>query len=232
MLRKSLSSYPNELIEHCISQIDFFAALAESAPEQLALIMQHTVLIELEAGEVLIEKGTIGDAFYALVRGDLAIFPEKRTSEHAISLLVPSQIVGALAMLNQQPRTATVAVASMDGALVMETDFSVFGELNDCSRIHLATKLLLFRLVVASIHKTLCSMEITAPDQSLSDELAILLDSTAEPDSLDELEYLAELAMGLAWLLDRWNHKVEPHVAMFSEQALEQKLAALLKQSK
>src|SRR5690606_21243829 len=119
MLRKALNDYPPTLIDHCISQIDFFAGVAAEYPQQLAVLMQHTTLIELEAGEVLIEKDTIGEAFYALVRGQLAIFPEKRLAETAICALQPSQIVGALAMLNRQPRTATVAVASLDGALVM-----------------------------------------------------------------------------------------------------------------
>lgn len=232
MLRKPLDSYPQTLIEHCISQIDFFAALAENDAEQLALIMQHTQLIELEAGEVLIEKDTIGNAFYALVRGELAIFPDKQLGDQAICRLLPSQIVGALAMLNRQPRTATVAVASLDGALVMATDFTVFGELDDFSAIHLTTKLCLFRLVVQHIYQTIIAMQAQSPDQRLAEELAILMQSPHQPDSVDELEYLAEFAMGLAWLLASWNLKVQPEVEMFSETALEQKLAALLKKIK
>lgn len=232
MLRKPLTSYPPALIEHCISQIDFFSMLAERDAEQLSLIMQHTQLIELEAGEVLIEKGTIGNAFYALVRGELAIFPDKQLTEQAIRRLLPSQIVGALAMLNRQPRTATVAVASLEGALVMATDFTVFGELDDFSKIHLTTKLCLFRLVVQHIYQTIVAMQVYSPDQRLAQELAMLMQSPHEPDSVDELEHLSELAMGLAWLLASWNLKVQPEVELFSEKALEQKLAALLKKIK
>lgn len=229
MLRKALSDYPPILVEHCISQIDFFARVAETEPQQLAILLQHTCLIELEAGEVLIEKGTIGSAFYALVRGQLAIFPEKRLEESAICALQPSQIVGALAMLNRQPRTATVAVASLDGALVMATDFTVFGELDDFSVISLPVKLSLFRHVVQRIYQTLQDAERNNPDAGLSEELAALMLHSHKAGTLDELEHLAELATGLAWLLDCWNHRITPSVPMFSERALEQKLAALLK---
>lgn len=229
MLCKALSDYPPTLINHCIEQIDFFAGLVTADPQQLLVLMQHTCLIELEAGEVLIEKDTIGSAFYSLVRGQLAIFPEKRLADTAICELLPSQIVGALAMLNQQPRTATVAVSSVDGALVLATDFTVFGELTDCSVISLSTKLSLFRHVVQHIYHTLQQLERDIPDTRLSEELSALMLYQHQQGTLDELEHLAELATGLAWLLDCWNHRITPCVPMFSEKALEAKLMALMK---
>ncbi|HEY9034236.1 MAG TPA: cyclic nucleotide-binding domain-containing protein [Pseudomonadales bacterium] len=231
MLRKNLSDYNEHSLQQLGRRIAFFRHLADSDPGQLQCLLSHSVMIELEPGEVLIEKGTRGSEFYALAEGQLAIFPEKRLADTAICELWPGQLVGVLAMLNQQPRTATVAVSSLAGATVFATDFRRFGALEDFSVISLSSKLALLREVVGHIHATLRQCERDVPDAGLSNELATLTDFAGRPGSLDELEHLAEQAAGMVWLLDCWNQRLPARVPMFSEQQLEQQLAGLLQRS-
>lgn len=228
MRKFSLSEYAPETIEYYVRQIQFFDDLARQDPAQYAVLMQHTCIMELEAGEVLIEKDTMGCIFYSLVHGQLAIFHEKRPGDAAICELFPSQILGALSIINHQPRTATVVVSSIEGATVFCTDFSIFGELDDFSIVSLRTKLEMFRDVVRHIYATLLNYEREAPDESLSSELSTLMVFHGERNTMEELEYFAELAVGLAWLLGRWNAKIVPQVPMFDEAVLESRLSALL----
>ncbi len=228
MRKFSLSEYAPETIEYYVRQIQFFDDLARQDPVQYDVIMQHTCIMELEAGEVLIEKDTMGCIFYSLVHGQLAIFHEKRPGDAAICELFPSQILGALSIINHQPRTATVVVSSIEGATVFCTDFSIFGELDDFSIVSFSTKLAMFRDVVKHIYATLQNYEREAPDELLSQELSTLMEFHGKPDTMEELEYFAELAIGLAWLLGRWNARIVPHVPMFDEALLERRLSALL----
>lgn len=229
MRRFSLSEYAPETVQYYVRQIPFFAELAREEPAQFALLLKHTFIMELEPGEVLIEKGTIGSIFYSLVHGQLAIFEQKRPGATAICELFPGQILGVLSVINHEPRTATVVVSSVEGATVFCTDYTVFGELDDFSRITLATKLRMVRDVVRHIHATLKVYETEAPDEQLSSELAMLMEFDGVENSLEELEYLSELALALAWLLNNWNAKVIPTVAMFDESVIENRLLELLR---
>jgi hypothetical protein len=228
MRRFLLNEYPVNTVEYYIQQVPLFAELLQQDPQQFNTLMQHTSIMELEPGEVLIEKGTVGTIFYALVHGQLAIFPQKRPGEKAICELFPGQMLGALSVINQMPRTATVMVSSVEGATVLCTDYAVFGDVDDFSVISMGTKLHLFRDVVRHIRCTIQAYEVAIPDEELSRELTTLMMFAGEKDSLDEIEHLSELATALAWLLDKWNAKVTPQVPLFDESDIENKLAILL----
>lgn len=229
MRRIMLDQYTPSQLLHLCRPVAFFRHLAQADMAQFALLMRHSCLMELEAGEVLIEKDTVGERFYSLLAGQLAIFPEKRQADTAINELSAGTIVGALSMLNRQPRTATVAVSSMDGAKVLATDFSVFGELEDMGRVSLACKLQFFREVAGHIYRMLKEYQYQVSDDLIREELCTLMSFEGRRNSLDELEYLTEFASALAWLLNCCNSRIEPKVRMFSESRLESRLARRLK---
>lgn len=220
--------YEPATVDFYVQQIPFFANLKHNDYAQFATLMKHTRIIELEAGEVLIEKGTVGNIFYSLVHGQLAIFHNKRPTDTAIGELFPNEIFGALSVINQEPRTATVVVSSVEGATVFCTDYSVFGELDDFSVVSMNTKLTMFRDVVKHIHKMLKSYEQEVPDALLSEELSTVMEFRGTENSQEELEYLAELATALAWLLERWNAKIIPAIPMFDEAVIEARVSAML----
>jgi len=228
MRRFALDLYAKETIDHYVRQIPFFDRLATSDPAQYAIFLAHTVILELEPGEVLMEKGTVGEHFYSLVYGKLAIFKERRPGDNAICEVLPGQLLGALSIINHEPRTATVVVSSIEGATVFCTDYSMFGELDDVSVVSIASKRMMFMDVIAGIRQVIerCMREL--PNVALSEELSTLEEYVGEEGSIDELEYLSEQAMALAWLLNRWNRLQEPQVMMFDEAAIEKRLMQLL----
>jgi len=133
-----------------------------------------------------------------------------------------------LSIINHEPRTATVVVSSIEGATVFCTDYSMFGELDDVSVVSIASKRMMFMDVIAGIRQVIerCMREL--PNVALSEELSTLEEYVGEEGSIDELEYLSEQAMALAWLLNRWNRLQEPQVMMFDEAAIEKRLMQLL----
>lgn len=228
MRRFPLNQYAKETVEHYIQQLPFFAELAKVDNQQYQILLQHSQIIELEPGEVLIEKGTVGDDFYSLVSGKLAIFQQRRPDDCAVCEIQAGKTLGALSIINHEPRTATVVVSSVEGATVISTDYAIFGEIADFSSINLATKRHMFIHVINQIREVIDRYAVDLPNATLTEELSTLTAYVGEAGSLDELEYLSEQAMALAWLLDRWNAITIPNVHLYDEAVIEQRLMKLL----
>jgi NTE family protein len=74
--------------------------------------------IELGAGEVLFEQGDEGDSVYQIQAGMLGVrVRESDGTESVIARLAPGALVGEMALLTGQPRTATVFAINSTGLL-------------------------------------------------------------------------------------------------------------------
>jgi CRP/FNR family cyclic AMP-dependent transcriptional regulator len=69
---------------------------------------------DFPAGETIFEKGDAGDFMYGVVSGEV----ELRIEERVIELCCADDTFGEMAIIDQQPRTAT-AVAATDCTLAM-----------------------------------------------------------------------------------------------------------------
>jgi predicted acylesterase/phospholipase RssA/CRP-like cAMP-binding protein len=75
-------------------------------------------LIELREGEVLFEQGHEGDSLYIVVAGVLGVRVRHEDGiESVIDKLAPGSVVGEMALLSGQPRSATVFAVSPSGLL-------------------------------------------------------------------------------------------------------------------
>jgi CRP-like cAMP-binding protein len=75
-------------------------------------------IIELKAGEVLFRQDDPGDGMYVLVAGMLGVRRRNEAGEEAeIDKLAPGAMVGELALLSGQKRTATVYAVNDCGLL-------------------------------------------------------------------------------------------------------------------
>jgi len=113
----------------------------------------------------------------------------------------------AMGMIDKNiEQTAPVAVEKKAGdALVFETDFSVFGELNDFSKITLATKLAFFRNVINNTRFKLESYKTKDPKHPLAEAYAKLEKFAGAKDTKEELAFLHKQASMFARLLSKWN---------------------------
>lgn len=80
--------------------------------------------VTVEAGEVLFREGDVGDSLYAIVTGRVRMLVGEPGAERAIRDLGAGELIGEMALLTGEPRTATV-VAVRDTELYRLTAESV-----------------------------------------------------------------------------------------------------------
>lgn len=102
-----------------MKSVDIFADTPERILASVARIVEE---VDLAAGETLFREGDPGDCLYIVVEGELRVSSGDRT----LVLLGPGKIVGELALLDPEPRSASVA-ASRD-ALLFRIDKEPFDE--------------------------------------------------------------------------------------------------------
>jgi lysophospholipid hydrolase len=65
--------------------------------------------VTLEAGEVLFREGDIGDSLYVVVTGRVRMLAGTPGAESAVRDLGPGELIGEVALLTGEPRSATIA---------------------------------------------------------------------------------------------------------------------------
>ncbi len=201
----TLDKYTADAVSDLLSPIPFFSDLALHSNQQYELLLKNSSLIELPPGKTIIEKGAIDNKFYFLLKGKLDVFPDKDCHEPAISQLSSGQVLGALAIINNQPRTASLAAAKV-GATLIATDFTIFGRLDDFSQVTLETKLSLLRIVVNNARWKLEVYKMNDPDHPLTERIEKISNYQGPKITVDELKFLAEQAKELGDMLGQWNH--------------------------
>lgn len=99
--------------------VEIFAETPDHILASVARIMEE---VELATGESLIREGEPGDCLYIVVEGELRAHSQGRT----LMILTPGKIVGELALLDPEPRSASVDAVS--DALLFRIDKEPFDE--------------------------------------------------------------------------------------------------------
>ena len=214
MQKKSMSKHSPEEVQRLVSQVPFFNDLRETDKEQFERIMQETEVQIFEPGEIILRKASQDKIFYSLIKGKVDVFPDYEPSEKAISQLSSGQILGALGIINDEVRTATLAASNDEGATLIATDFSMMGELNDFSHLSMGTKISFYNNVVNNIRWKLEVYKKNTSDPTLAQELQLLTPYEGKKGLYSELEHLAEHAEMLGSLLDCWNDAAEPEIEL------------------
>jgi len=89
----------------CLKAVPMFAEVSE---ETLADVAELLGEVEYEKGQVVFEKGAQGDSLYIVISGRVRVYDGTRT----IVELGPKEIFGELALLDPEPRLASVAAAT------------------------------------------------------------------------------------------------------------------------
>jgi CRP-like cAMP-binding protein/Zn-dependent protease len=86
--------------------------------EDVAVVLEHGDWVQVAHGDVLVEQGEIGDAFYAILSGQADVF----VGQEPINVLGPGDHFGEIALLEHVPRTATVVARTPLRAFRLDAD--------------------------------------------------------------------------------------------------------------
>lgn len=212
MKTKAISTLSSTEIEMLIDKIPYFKDLSFNDHDQYQLLLSHSRLILLEPGELLLQRGKTGNKIYFLAGGYIDVFSEDTPGEKALNQLTKGEIIGALSVINDQPRTATLAASqsyASETTKVIATDFRVFGKLHDFSKVKLSTKIHFLQLVINNIRFKLSTYQKQYPDHRLTQKRHNVGVFTGEAGTPEELDSLAGQAFVLTLLLNNWNRETE-----------------------
>ncbi|MEL7368164.1 MAG: cyclic nucleotide-binding domain-containing protein [Myxococcota bacterium] len=98
-----------------LKSIDLFR---EIPGEDLARVAQIAEEVELAPGEVLLHQDEIGDSMYLIIEGRVQVLRDERV----IAELTERECVGEMAMLDSEPRSATVKAMPATRLLKVERE--------------------------------------------------------------------------------------------------------------
>jgi CRP/FNR family transcriptional regulator, cyclic AMP receptor protein len=104
--RSTFSLDQKKLIEE-LSETDFFSTFSH---EEIALLMFCAENTECRRDEQIFREGDVGRQFFAIRKGTVIIRKEK--SGMVLATLGPGEVFGEMAVLDNQPRSASAIAAS------------------------------------------------------------------------------------------------------------------------
>lgn len=103
-----------------LKAVPMFARTSEEVLADIAAILEE---VEVAAGETIFEKGEVGDSMYIIVEGRVRVFD----GAHTITELGERDIFGELALLDPEPRVASIA--ALEDTRLFRLDRAAFSEL-------------------------------------------------------------------------------------------------------
>lgn len=91
-----------------LKKSSFFSGLPD---EQLDWLLEGGERLSLTTGEILIAEGSLPDAFYVVLEGEVDILKRSGNQETVIAVHGVCAILGEMSLLENAPRTATVRAA-------------------------------------------------------------------------------------------------------------------------
>ena len=108
----------SELLQH-LSNIDLFHFFS---PEELGAFLEKAMEIQLAKGAILFHEGDSGHDMYIVLRGMIKVFRGNRV----IDIIKSGDYFGEMAIIENQPRSATVA--ALEDSVLLQVPFAVFQE--------------------------------------------------------------------------------------------------------
>jgi CRP-like cAMP-binding protein len=96
-----MAGYDRALLLTYLQQVPTFSACSETELEHLLALADMRAI---EAGDVIIREGEVGDEFFLIAQGDVAV--SRRGA--AVAQLGPGSFFGELALFDDAPRNASV----------------------------------------------------------------------------------------------------------------------------
>ncbi len=107
-----------------LRRLPLFSGLPEA---DLQYLFEKAKTIEVEAGHLLIEEGTPGDACYIVLEGEFEITKRSDQQDIKIAQREPGAVIGEMSLLDHSPRGASVRATT--GARLLMIPQDVFDQL-------------------------------------------------------------------------------------------------------
>jgi cAMP-dependent protein kinase regulator len=91
------------------------------SPKTFSDLLLHARLVELKKGQELFKQGDAGDAFYVIAEGTVGVIDEG-PPRRGIAKLGDGQFFGEIALVTDQPRTATIAALTDTQLIAVDRD--------------------------------------------------------------------------------------------------------------
>ena len=200
-----LEQCPSQAVDALAGSVSLYKQVSQIDEKQFRLLLEHSQILELRPGEVIIEPGQIDSWLYFLLRGQLVVYAGEKHIRR-VNTITPGEVFGDLAVLMDHMRSALViADTRCKRSMVVRTDFSIFGEVDDLSRVTLPVKLVFYRSIVHNLRWKLESYRSQFPAHPYSANHQKIRSFIGLRDSLQELLSLDSQARQLAELLLGWN---------------------------
>ncbi len=103
-----------------LAGVPFFSGLAEDDLEQIA---EHATPESFRRGALIISDGDPADALYVVINGRVKVFlGSDDGKEVVLTILGPGESFGEIALLDEEPRSASVAAMEKTTVLVIRRD--------------------------------------------------------------------------------------------------------------
>ncbi len=118
-------------LEHFKANSKLFSLMDEPGTRRLAAIAKS---ITFQPAQKIIGEGDVGNTFYLIVSGGVRVSVEAAAGDKELARLGPGAFFGEMAVLNNEPRTATVAAIAEVSCLEFEKE-GVLAVLADYPRV-------------------------------------------------------------------------------------------------
>jgi CRP-like cAMP-binding protein len=99
---------------HELSRLEPFT---DCSYRQLETVARLTDDVDLREGQILMREDTVGTECFVIAEGEAVV----RIGDDEVARLGPGDIVGEMALIDREPRTATVVATTPMRAVVMTT---------------------------------------------------------------------------------------------------------------
>jgi uncharacterized lipoprotein NlpE involved in copper resistance len=204
---REVSTISAEALDTLLSAIPFYKAVKKQDESQFEVLMSFSRIIQYDSGEKVLSRGDLDTWTYFIVKGQLVVSAQDSEGlEHRVNYLTPGEVLGDLSVYLQTARTADVYVDNNSReAILFGTDFGLFGELIDFSKVSLETKLLYYRQATHSIRWKLEMYRSNYRNHPMANKHRAVTLYTGAKDNALELKALYQQAADLAKLLVAWN---------------------------
>ncbi len=183
-------------------RVPFFACLIEQDRSQFETLLLHCELHSIAPGEQILRQGDSARLLYFIVTGSV----EVRADGHYLGTLPAGETFGDMSLFVNRKRNADITAtrSNTSDTSVLAFDADCIGELEDFSKVSIASKLLFYRLHNQRARWRLEKNRIQFPHHAFFARLSDVKDVAANDDR-NELQELHRQAVELTHMLMDWN---------------------------